>query len=172
VLMRVDPPWSGPERESLIGWLQYHRDTLAMKCDGVSPEQLCERSVPPSSMSLIGLVRHMAEVERSWLSRFVVAGGDFDAVPYLYCNNDDNLDGDFDDVHPSTVAIDFETWRAEMDTSDAIIAGADLDTSQYHPRWEATISVRWVIVHLIEEYARHNGHADLIRECVDGATGD
>ncbi len=170
--MRVDPPWNGPERPALIGWLQYHRDTLAMKCDGLSPAQLCLRAVPPSSMSLIGLVRHMAEVERSWLRRFVGTGGDFDAVPYLYCDNDANPDGDFDDVDPGAVDLDIEIWRAEMAKADEIIAALDLDASQYSPRWEATISVRWVLVHLIEEYARHNGHADLIRECVDGATGD
>ncbi len=169
-MAREDPPWNGPEFEGLVGWLQYHRDTLALKCEGLTPEQLCVRSVPPSTMSLIGLVRHMAEVERSWFRRSVAGEGD--DVGYLYCDDADNPDGDFDDVDPATVDDDMATWAAEMAHADGIVASVGLDVTRYHPRWEAHISLRWVMMHMIEEYARHNGHADLLRECVDGTTGD
>lgn len=167
---REDPPWTGPERAGLEGWLRYHRDTLAVKCDGLTPEQLCTRSVHPSSMSLIGLVRHMTEVERSWFQG-LVAGKDRIEAPLIYCT-DDNLDGDFDDVDPSTVESDMETWRRECLASDGVVAAADLDDTRVHSRWGHTISVRWVMNHMIEEYARHNGHADLLREAIDGSTGE
>ncbi len=169
---RVDPPWAGPERESLIGWLDYHRETLAMKCAGLTAAQLCERSAPPSTMSLIGLVRHMAEVERSWFQRFV-DGKDPSEAPPIYYSDPDNPDGDFDDVDPATVDDDVATWRAECAAADEVIARVDLDETRPTDRPEADeISVRWVMVHMVEEYARHNGHADLLRERIDGQTGD
>ena len=169
-MAREDPPWTGPELEGLVGWLQYQRDTLALKCDGLTSEQLCLRSVPPSTMSLAGLVRHMAEVERSWFRRFIAGGGD--AVGLLYCDRATNPDGDFDDVDPATVGDDFEAWAAEMAFADGLIGSVGLDETRYHERWEQEISMRWVMMHMIEEYARHDGHADLLRECIDGVTGD
>jgi uncharacterized damage-inducible protein DinB len=168
-MTRVEPPPTGSERESLTSWLRYHRDTLAFKCEGLDPEQLCRRSVPPSTMSLIGLVRHMAEVERSWFRRFL-AGEPVDQVGLLY-SSDERRDGDFDDVDPTTVEEAFATWRAECDLADGIAAGLDLDDICDNLGRGET-SVRWVLTHMIEEYARHNGHADLLREAIDGATGD
>ena len=167
-MARIDPPLQGTERESLMSWLQYHRDTLAIKCAGLEPAQLCTRPVPPSTMSLIGLVRHMAEVERGWFRRLPAGEGD-DTAGRIYCS-EGNRDGDFDDVDPMTVDEAMSTWRAECDRADGIVAGLDLDETRVHARRGAT-SVRWVLNHMIEEYARHNGHADLLRECIDGATG-
>jgi uncharacterized damage-inducible protein DinB len=169
--IRVDPPWSGPERESLIGWLQYHRDTLEMKCDGLSPDQLAQRSVPPSTMSLIGLVRHMTEVERNWFRRVIGGEGDDTAGP-LYYERDTNDDGDFDDVSAATADADLAAWSVEMGIADAVLAGVDLDETRFHVRFDVDLSVRWIVTHMIEEYARHNGHADLLRQRIDGAIGD
>lgn len=166
---RVEPPLHGPERESLTSWLQYHRDTLALKCEGLDPERLCRRSVPPSTMTLIGLVRHMAEVERSWFRRVLAGESDEQAGPIYY--SADNRDGDFDDVDPATVDDAFATWRAECDRADVIAASLDLDDIR-RKRGGGEMSVRWVLTHMIEEYARHNGHADLLREAIDGTTGD
>lgn len=163
---RVDPPLLASEREMLVAWLDWHRATLALKCEGLSDAQLAERSVPPSRLSLLGLVRHMAEVERGWFRRGV--GGE-DAPPGYY--TDANPDGDFEDVDSADVAEAFATWRADCDRAREIVAAApSLDvtfsgtTRQY--------SLRWVLVHMIEEYARHNGHADLLRERIDGSVGD
>ncbi|MGI9643918.1 MAG: DinB family protein [Ilumatobacteraceae bacterium] len=166
----VEAPFVGGERESLIGWLAFHRDTLGWKCEGLTPEQLCERPVPPSSMSLIGLVRHMADVERSWFQRFVAGGDPAEVGPIYY--GPENPDGDFDDIDPATTDSDIARWREECALADEVIAATDLDDVRYAERWDRDISMRWVMGHMVEEYARHNGHADLIRERVDGATGD
>jgi hypothetical protein len=155
------------ERRMLIGWLDYHRATLAWKCDGLAPDQLRLRSVPPSSMSLLGLVRHMAEVERSWFQRRMAG---VDAPPLFY--DDANPDGDFDDVDDADPAQAFSEWAAACDFArDFVDQAADLDVlAVAYP--SAALSLRWVLTHMIEEYARHNGHADLLRERIDGAIGD
>jgi len=168
-MTRIDPPLSGPERESLTSWLQYQRDTLVLKCDGLDPAQVCERSVPPSTMSLIGLVRHMAEVERNWFRRVLAGEGTDTAGPIYYSKP--NPDGDFDDVGPESVDEAWATWRGECDLADAIVSGMDLDETRERAG-RGSFSVRWVFTHMIEEYARHNGHADLLRECIDGVTGE
>jgi uncharacterized damage-inducible protein DinB len=163
---RLEPPLEADERTMLIGWLDYHRATLAWKCDGLTPDQLRLRSVPPSTLSLIGLVRHMADVERSWFRR-VIAGDD--APPHYY--SDDNRDGEFDDVDQADVVDAFAAWSAECDFArDLVERAADFDV--VGTRRSETFSLRWVMTHMIEEYARHNGHADLLRQCIDGATGD
>ncbi len=167
---RVDPPFVSPERESLLAWLDYHRETLAMKCDGLSADQWCRRSVPPSSMSLIGLVRHMADVERNWFQRVLSGLGDDVAGPIFY-QRVVNPDGDFDDVDPTTVEADIATWRREIAAADVVIAGIDLDDRRSSALGNE-FDLRWVLIHMIEEYARHNGHADLLREAIDGTTGD
>ena len=163
---RAEPAPEADEREMLAGWLDYHRATLAWKCEGLTDEQLRQRSVPPSTMSLLGLVRHMTEVERSWFRRCVASE---DAPPGYYSQG--NPDGDFDDVDTAVAAEAFATWQAECDCARAIVAAArSLDitgsglTRQY--------SLRWIVTHMIEEYARHNGHADLLRERIDGSVGD
>ncbi|HYN33922.1 MAG TPA: DinB family protein [Ilumatobacteraceae bacterium] len=169
-MTRIDPPLVNPERESLLAWLDYHRKTLAMKCEGLSADQLCQRSVPPSSMSLIGLVRHMAEVERNWFQRVLSGLGDDVAGPIFY-QRVVNVDGDFDDVDPATVDADIATWCREIAEADVVIAELDLDDRRPTPD-RGDLDLRWVLVHMIEEYARHNGHADLLREAIDGTTGD
>ncbi len=164
---RTDPPFVAQEREMLEAWLDYHRGTLLWKCDGLSDDQLTRRSVEPSSLSLIGLVRHMAEVERWWF-RIRAARLELDN---LYCN-DEWPDGDFDLVDGGRVQADIAIFRAEVDAARAAVADLALDATFSHPRREVDMSVRWVFLHMIEEYARHNGHADLIRERIDGRTGD
>ena len=120
-------------------------------------------------MSLLGLVRHMAEVERNWFRR-VLAGED--APPRTY--DDDNVDGDFDDVDDADVADAFAFWRSECENSrdHRAVVRIPRRRAGSHKRSDQDVSLRWVLVHMIEEYARHNGHADLLRERIDGATGD
>jgi hypothetical protein len=163
---RRDPGPLSSERPMLDEWLDYHRATLLMKCDGVSDADLRRRAVPPSSMSLLGLVRHMTDVERHWF-RNVLSGQD---APGLYWSDDDFPDGDFDLVDGAEVADDLARFDAECAHARAVSAGLDLDaTGTVH---DGVVSHRWVLVHMIEEYARHNGHADLLRECIDGVVGD
>jgi len=160
---RVDPPYEGDERTLLLAWLEFHRATLAMKCDGLTDEQLRTRSVPPSKLSLLGLVRHMAEVENNWF-RFWL-GGDGPAARW---------EGDEDfDVDGADVAEAFDYWRGECDNARQVVARfGSLDDVGAGQKVSAGISVRWTLQHMIEEYARHNGHADLLREALDGTTGD
>ena len=165
---RVYPAKVNDERPMLEAWLDFHRVTLAQKCKGLTPEQLRERSVPPSTLSLLGLVRHMAEVERSWFRR-VLEGAD--APPRWY--DDDNPDGDFDDVDGADVDEAFSVWRAECDHARGAVASApSLDAVGARLRHGEGVSLRWILVHMVEEYARHNGHADLLRERIDGSVGD
>ena len=149
----------------LTGFLDFNRATLALKCDGLADDQLRERAVPPSSLSLIGIVRHMAEVERNWF-RPVLAGDEMRAI----FAPDMDWQAAFRDVATADVAGAFSTWQAECDHSRALTAAAPaLETrGRRGGEW---FSLRWVLTHMIEEYARHNGHADLLRERLDGATG-
>jgi uncharacterized damage-inducible protein DinB len=164
---RIDPPLVAQEREMLDTWLDYHRATLAVKCEGLTDDQLRARAVPPSSLSLLGLVRHMGEVERSWFRR-VLGGGQ--APPRYY--SDENPDGDFDDVAGAGVAEAFGYWRDECaHARERVAAAPSLDVTGTGRRGER-YSLRWIMVHMIEEYARHNGHADLLRERIDGTVGD
>jgi uncharacterized damage-inducible protein DinB len=164
---RIEAPYEADERTMLVSFLDYHRATLAMKCDGLTHAQLRERSVPPSSLSLLGLVRHMAEVERSWFRR-AINGED---VPTIYYSETDP-DGDFDNIDDADVDDAFATWRAECERAREIVAAApSLDVAGFR-RSGDRVTLRWVLVHMIEEYARHNGHADLLRERIDGATGE
>ncbi|MDX6395294.1 MAG: hypothetical protein QOJ73_6357 [Streptosporangiaceae bacterium] len=164
---RLDPPQVAGERESLETWLDYHRATLLHKCAGLTGDQLATRAVPPSSLSLLGLVRHMAEVELSWFRRRFAGHSQ---LPYLYCS-DEVPDGDFDLAESSGAEADFATFVAECDLARQAAAGRSLDET-FPGREGAPIDLRWVYVHMIEEYARHNGHADLLRERIDGVTGD
>jgi Protein of unknown function (DUF664) len=163
---RTDPPYVAGERTSLEAWLDYHRATLLWKCDGLTGEQLAERSAEPSTMSLLGLVRHMSEVERGWFRQFV-AGED---VPYIY-SSEESRDADFDDVDPARADEDFAIFRAEVEVCRAVGARFELDHITHRGRRDFDIDLRWVYTHMIEEYARHNGHADLLRERVDGTIG-
>ena len=165
---RVEPPTIADERTSLEAWLDFHRQTLLMKCAGLTAVELRQRAVEPSSLSLLGLVRHMAEVERSWFQRRL-AGRDVD---FLYCDADNNPDGDFDDVDSADPESDFASYETEVDAARSVAANRSLDDRFSHPRRNIEMDLRWVYIHMIEEYARHNGHADLLRERLDGTTGD
>lgn len=162
---RRDPPLIAPEREMLPVWLDYQRATLEMKCDGVPPGRLRERGVPPSTISLLGLVRHMLDVERGWFRRTLA--GEV-AQPLYY--SDTNPDGDFDDVDDADVEADFAAWRAECENARTVVVS--FDSLDDVGRGKREFSVRWVLVHMIEEYARHDGHADFLRERIDGSTGE
>jgi uncharacterized damage-inducible protein DinB len=162
---RTDVPRTGDERELLRAYLEFHRETLAMKCAGLSDDDLRNRTTP-SSLSLLSLVRHMAEVERSWWRR-VLDGQD---VPLVW-----SPDGDFQVAYDTTgtdVAEAFDAWHAEMDHARRIERAAEsLDVTGVDRRSGDEYSLRRILVHLVQEYARHNGHADLIREGIDGVTG-
>jgi uncharacterized damage-inducible protein DinB len=163
---RVDPPLVAGEREMLRDFLDYHRGTLAMKCDGLGDEDLRRRSMPPSALCLLGLVRHMAEVERHWFRR-VINGED---LPLLWSENQD-FQAAYD-ASAATRAEAFAAWEAEAEHSRRIEReAASLDVTAYNARWDEEVSLRLVMLHLIHEYARHNGHADLIREGIDGTVG-
>ena len=167
---RAEPAFTAGEREMLTGWLDYHRATLAWKCEGLTDVQLRERSAPPSGLSLLGLVRHMTENERSWF-RNVLLGED---LPSLYWT-EENRDGDFNDTDAVDVATVFRTWEQACDAARGVVAAAgELDSLSQgrDSRTGEQFSLRWIMVHMIEEYARHNGHADLLRERIDGAIGD
>jgi uncharacterized damage-inducible protein DinB len=163
---RPDPPRTGNEREMLRVFLDFHRATLAMKCDGLSDSDLRSRSMPPSTLTLLGLVRHMAEVERMWFRR-VIAGED---LPLVWSPT-----GDFQAAYnPDTATRSeaFAAWQSEVSRSREIESAAEsLDVTGHQPRWNETVSLRFVMLHLIHEYARHNGHADFLREGVDGVVG-
>ncbi|MFJ2028977.1 DinB family protein [Streptosporangium sp. NPDC087985] len=163
---RVSPPFVGDERAMLNNWLDWHRETLAVKCAGLSEEQLRERAVPPSTLSLLGLVRHMAHVERAWF-RHVLNDED---VPLLYKTADPNAE--FNDVDTASAEEAFATWRAEVEHARRLSAEVPLDAIGKRQRHGQDCSHRWILVHMIEEYARHNGHADLLRERIDGVTGE
>jgi len=156
------------ERETLLDYLRHYRLTLELKCEGLTAEQMARRSVPPSNLSLLGLVRHMAAVEHSWFRR--VMGHQLD-LPRLY-RSDDDRDLDFNGAvaDPDVVADAWESWRREVANAEQFVdAQESLDVEGRHH--DGPISLRELLVHMIEEYARHAGHADLLRECIDGRTG-
>jgi hypothetical protein len=164
---RVDPPTAAGERELLQGFLDFHRGTLLWKVSGLTGEQLVARSVEPSSLSLIGLVRHLSEVEKYWFHR---ALAQVPAEPKFWTA--EYPDGDFDLADPAQAEQDLEDFRQIVKTSDELAARYTLDDTFVRPRYEDDYSVRYLYLHMIEEYARHNGHADLLRERLDGLTGE
>jgi hypothetical protein len=166
---RDEPPLIADERTLLTGFLDYQRQTLGWKCDGLTDEQLREHGVSTSNLTLLGLVRHMAGVENWWFQ--VVIGGEPDE-PILAGQPDDGRDFDFNEIGGADVARDFATWKAQCDASRTTTAEHDLDATGRHLSTNEEFSLRWVLIHMIEEYARHNGHADLIREAIDGAVGE
>ncbi|MGN6791318.1 MAG: DinB family protein [Streptosporangiaceae bacterium] len=166
-VQRNEPAEPAAERAGLQCWLDYHRATLLFKCQGLVGDQLVQRTAEPSTLSLLGLVRHMAEVERSWFCRRLP--GQLD-LPRLYCS-EEYPDGDFDLVDASEAEAAFETFRAECAAADAAAAGRSLDDT-FVLSDGTTLDLRWIYLHMIEEYARHNGHADILRERLDGVTGD
>ncbi|MCS0600677.1 DinB family protein [Streptomyces sp. LP11] len=168
-ITREEPALDAGERAMLEGWLDYHRQTLVWKCEGLTDAQLRTRPLPPSELSLLGLVRHLAEVERFWFHE-VLLGADPGA---LYCTEEDP-DGDFHPTESDTWDDTHATWQAEVERARRHTAGRDLDAFSRGTSRDTgePFNLRWIYTHMIEEYARHNGHADLVREQLDGATGD
>jgi hypothetical protein len=162
---RASEPENVAERELLLGWLAFHRDALAANCEGLGDDELVDASAPPSDLSLLGLVRHMTEMEYAYLAFSLGGDGPFRLV---YCT-DDTPDGDIVGLLPAMARPSLERWHEERGRVDDLLAGfASLDaTSPGNDR-----SVRWNLLKVIQEYARHNGHADLIRERIDGSTGE
>jgi uncharacterized damage-inducible protein DinB len=163
---RIDEPKVADERTMLEGWLDWHRQTLLHKCTGLTAEQLKRPSVPPSNLTLLGLVRHMTEVEHWWFS--VRSAGRPESE--IYCT-EEYPDGDFDLVADADAAADLQRFSDELRMSAEAVRDLPLEHTFVHARRQIEMSLRWVYLHMIEEYARHNGHADLLRERIDGATG-
>ncbi|WP_269855145.1 DinB family protein [Streptomyces sp. RPT161] len=164
---RPIPPLNADERTTLESWLDFHRTTLAMKCRALDETRLREMSAPPSSMSLLGIVQHMAEVERNWFRR-ILTGEDVSPI-FGERSDEEGPDGGFEVAEDATSQEAFTLWEGEVAKAREIAAARSLqDTGTLLGR---EVSLRWIYVHMIEEYARHNGHADLIRERIDGATG-
>ncbi|MPY62290.1 DinB family protein [Streptomyces spongiae] len=168
-IKRTEPATDADERSMLEGFLDYHRQTLEWKCEGLDDAQLRTASVPPSELSLMGLVRHMADVERSWFRRVLA---DEDVAPLYY--SDEDRDGEFHLTDTDTWEDAYTTWQAEIAAARTSAARFALDDASQGRNGftEEPLTLRWIYTHMIEEYARHNGHADLLRERVDGATGE
>ncbi len=164
VITRIDEPFIGEERAMLDGFLDWHRATLLHKCGGLTGEQLARRSVPPSRLSLLGLVRHLAAVERTWFRRRF-RGMQLDALYWRL----DQPDAAFEEVDPDRAETDFGILIREQELCRQAVAGASLDATFLSERW-GEMSLRWLYLHLIREYALHTGHADLLRERIDGMT--
>ncbi|MEV4140761.1 DinB family protein [Dactylosporangium sp. NPDC049742] len=163
------PPFGGSlvadERTLLEGFLDWQRAVLVGKCTGLTGEELAQRSCPPSTLSLLGLLRHVTDVEREWFhTRFHGT-----PVPFLY-RRDDAKDAAFDEADGDSAEADYDRLVAEWRASRASVAAASLDDS-FIDSLRGPMSLRAVYLHLIQEYARHNGHADLLRQRIDGETG-
>ena len=171
---RVDPPAQAGEAEMLSAFLDYYRATLMMKADGLTDDQARTASVTPSDLNIMGLVRHMSEVERNWFQRWFIKAD----APSIYCSDDDP-DEDRD-MHPGpddTLANALAVFHREVEVSRQIAASATPDAKAAHigesEHWAGfQPNLRWILIHMVDEYARHCGHADLIRERLDGVVGD
>ena len=162
---RADEPFVGDERAMLDGFLDWHCATLLSTCAGLTGEQLVRRAVPPSTLTLLGLVCHLAEAERTWFRRRF-RGEDVAAL----FGRPDKPDAAFEEVAADRADADIATLVNEWGLSRRAVAGASLGATFTSERW-GEMSLRWIYLHLIGEYAHHNGHADLLRERIDGATG-
>ncbi|MFJ4473156.1 DinB family protein [Streptomyces sp. NPDC089424] len=164
---RISPPTVADERTMLRAHLDFHRQTLELKCAGLSDAQLRIPSVAPSTLSLLALVRHMAEVERAWFRRVLHAEHD---LPLVWSDT-----FDFQAAYETAdakVSEAFAAWRAEVGHARRIESAAgSLELVAHEHRRGIDVSLRWVMLHMIHEYARHNGHADFLRESIDGTTG-
>jgi uncharacterized damage-inducible protein DinB len=163
VVRAEDGPTAGPERPILQAMLDWHRTTLLSKCSGLTGDQLADRTVPPSGLSLLGLIRHMTKVERTWI-RIRFAGEQVEP-PF-----GDDKQAEFTEQDPARAAADYARLTEEFRLCDAAVANDSLDDT-FDFRGDP-MSLRLIYLHMIEEYARHNGHADLLRERIDGSTGE
>ncbi|AIY19928.2 DUF664 domain-containing protein [Pimelobacter simplex] len=154
------------EREALTAYLDHYRATVEMKCRGLTPEQARSRSMAPSTLSLHGLVRHLAGCERWWFQQ------NFERreVPFLFFT-EENPDLDFELPADADFAADLATWHDECAVSREIVAAHELDDTARPLDWHEDVNLRWLMLRMITEYAQHCGHADLLREGVDGRTG-
>jgi uncharacterized damage-inducible protein DinB len=163
---RPEPPHVGSEAETLSGFLDFQRATLLWKLEGLDDEQL-RRAMVPSGTSLLGLVKHLAYVERSWFQR--VWAGQEVSFPWTQEDPDADWRIEPDETTEGIVAL----YHGECDRSRQIVAAASaLDEAVVHPRWKEAVSRRWILTHMIEETARHVGHADILREQIDGVVGE
>jgi uncharacterized damage-inducible protein DinB len=165
--VRPKPLLSGGERDQLVSWLTFYRATLLKKCSGLTFENLCRRPVATTSMSLLGMVRHMTFVEQIWFdARF--AGNDVTE----YYKQPDNRDAEWTDLESATLDQVVADFEHACETSDELARGHNLDEPVRQPGANREpVDLRWIYIHMIEEYARHCGHADIIRELIDGTTG-
>jgi uncharacterized damage-inducible protein DinB len=157
------------ERATLLDFIKGCRQTLELKCQGLNAEQMARRTVPPSNLSLLGLIRHMADVERYWF-RTVLSGED---APRRYRTTEDR-DADFNGAIADRAVVDdaWDAWHEEVSFAEHCVDTiGDLGTTVPLPDEEELVAVREVIIHMIEEYSRHCGHADLLRERIDGRVG-
>jgi uncharacterized damage-inducible protein DinB len=162
---RTEPSYVLAERQMLEAWLEFHRTTLLLKCEGLDDTGRKARPVPTSRLSLHGLVRHMAEVECNWFRRVLLRDPD---VPPIWATPRGE-DRELVPIDDADWEADVAVWHAECEHSRQAAARHDLDDTGL--RRGEPVSLRWIYVHMVEEYARHNGHADLIREMVDGSAG-
>lgn len=171
-MTRTDPPATGDEITQLRAYLDYHRETLRQKSDGLSAEQL-NATLPPSDLTLGGMVKHLAFVEDHWVS--VVFLGHGYAEPWASADWDADDDWEWHSADEQTPTELRELYDAATAASDEILAtatGPEALTAHDVRSYDGPVNLRWVLLHLIEEYARHNGHADLIRQSIDGITGE
>jgi hypothetical protein len=171
---RIDPPAQADESQMLSAFLEYYRGTLLFKAEGLTDEQARTPSVPPSDLNIMGLIRHMTEVERNWFQRWFIKA---DAPGLYYSDDDPDEDRDMHPGPDDTLADAIAVFQREVDISRRISADATPDAPAAHigesEHWAGfNPSLRWILIHMIEEYARHCGHADLIRQRIDGAVGD
>ncbi|MGX7677335.1 DinB family protein [Jatrophihabitans sp. DSM 45814] len=163
---RTDELYAADERTMLEGILERQRTTLLWKCAGLTGDELALRAVPPSNLSLLGLVRHLADAERAWFRRRLHSQD----LPEVYARAD-RPNAAFEEATAEGAEHDFATLAKEWEFAREAAAAAVLTDGFIHEE-VGQISLRWIYNHMIEEYARHNGHADLIRECIDGETGE
>jgi Protein of unknown function (DUF664) len=159
-------PRVAAEREALAAYLEYYRATMEMKCRALTPEQARTRSMPPSALSIHGLIRHLAGVERWWFQQ----NFEHRDVPFLFFTADDPH-ADFNPPSDADFAADLDAWRAECAVSRDIVAAHDLDDTARPLDWYEDVDLRWLVLRMITEYAQHCGHVDLLREGIDGRTG-
>ena len=162
---RVSEPTAGDDRGALLGWLAFHRGALEAKCSGLTAEQLVRKAVHPSSLSLLGLVRHLTEMERVY--GVYAIGGPRGSLKLVYCT-DQSPEADIEGITVDMAYASLEAWRNEWTATDGLIQKTSLDDLGAASRF----TVRWNVLKLLQEYARHNGHADLIRQAIDGSVGE
>ena len=166
MIERVDPAPGQDEKTTMLAFVDYHRATFAWKCEGLDAAQLATRATPPSDLSLLGLLQHLADVERSWWGRVIGQ----EHRPKYYDDGAPSSAIRNVAADPDVVAAAYANWNDAIAEGRSVAAAADLD--QWFDSRHGRLTVRWLLAHLVEEYARHNGHADLLREAIDGSVGE